>query len=74
MFGNDLVKEILGDVIEYKTIPIECHIPTGNADPISWSRPIRSERDEHDFLKLVDDLESRGIIEPSTSVWNNPVV
>jgi hypothetical protein len=42
--------------------------------PVSWSRSIRSHKDLQEFQDLVDDLEKRGIVEPSTSVWLNPVV
>lgn len=41
---------------------------------MSWSRPIRSQKDKAEFNALIMNLESRGIIEPSVSQWLNPVV
>jgi hypothetical protein len=54
--------------------PILCHINTGNAKPISWSSPIKSLQDRLEFQKLVDELEQKGIVEESVSLWLNPVV
>ena len=57
-----------------KQIPIECCIDTKSANPISWTRRIKSNVDRSDFEKLIKIYEENGIIETSTSMWMNPVV
>ncbi|MGL6121342.1 MAG: reverse transcriptase family protein, partial [Fusobacteriaceae bacterium] len=69
--GNRMVKEIEGTKKEF---PVRCVIDTRNASPISSTRPIRSLQDKKDFQVLVADLENRGVIEESNSLWLNPVV
>lgn len=49
-------------------------IDTENATPVSWSRPIRSREQQRKLEELVNDLEGKGIVEPSESMWLNPVV
>lgn len=71
LISNNLVKNIEA---EKRKMPIKCKIDTEGKGPVSWTRPIRSERDKNDFEKLVNDLEVKGIIEPSKSNWLNPVV
>ncbi|MGL5706922.1 MAG: reverse transcriptase domain-containing protein [Aeromonas sp.] len=68
---NNTVKELTK---EKKIIPVECIIDTGKNDPISWNRPLKSFKDKKDFELLLKELESKKIIEPSTSLWLNPVV
>ena len=70
ILGNDCLKRILSR----KEIPVQCHINTGDAGPISWNRPLRSLQDKKDLKKLTDELEKAGILEESTSMWLNPVV
>jgi hypothetical protein len=53
---------------------MECVINSEGKSPVSWTRPLRNFKDKHDFEVLLKELEDRGIIEPSTSVWLNPVV
>ena len=55
-------------------MPIECRIDTKGSAVVSQSRPIRSRADKLEFQELVNDLERRGIVKPSVSVWLNPVV
>ena len=71
---NRIVKEIEGKSLNNKIIPGECSIDTQGAGPVSWSRPIRNHKDLTDFRVLIRELEEKGIIEPSTSNWLNPVV
>lgn len=52
----------------------ECSIHTNTDKIISWNRSIKNNRDKSDFLQLIKDLEQRNIIEPSRSMWLNPVV
>jgi hypothetical protein len=37
-------------------IPIECCINTGDSEPISWTRPIRSMKDKIDFECIIAEL------------------
>lgn len=60
--------------MQKKKLPIKCQIQTGNAKPVSNNRPIRSLQDKKDFQKLICDLERKGIVEESKSLWLNPVV
>ncbi|KAF9760719.1 Retrovirus-related Pol polyprotein from transposon 17.6 [Nosema granulosis] len=57
-----------------KEMPIECTINTKDHPPISWSRPIKNLKDKKDFEKLIEELESRDIVEGSNSAWLNPAV
>lgn len=59
---------------ETKKIPIECHIETGNASPISCTRSVKSYKDRMEFISLLEELEKRKIVKPSTSTLLNPVV
>lgn len=54
--------------------PVECTVNTGSSEIISWSRPTRNREKRIGFQNLVDDLERKGIIELSTSLWCHPVV
>ncbi|KAG0429151.1 hypothetical protein DMUE_5764, partial [Dictyocoela muelleri] len=54
--------------------PISCPIITRGNQIISWTRPIMNFKKKKIFQELVENLESRGIIEPSTSLWCHPVV
>lgn len=42
---NNMVKTIECERAK-KEIPVECCINTGNRDPVSWTRPIRSHKDK----------------------------
>jgi hypothetical protein len=55
-------------------IPIICEINTKTTSPISWSRPIRNAQDRIDFRILLQKLIDNDIVEPSKSLWLNPVV
>jgi hypothetical protein len=68
---NSVVKRLTTETCK---IPVECSINTGDSDPVSWNRPIRSWKDKKDFESLIKDLEERKIIESSKSNWLNPVV
>lgn len=79
IIGNKLVKELAGEEEEGANtgmfeIPVECTIPTEEGAMVSWSRPIRSKKEREEFRELVDDLQRRRIVEPSQSLWLNPVV
>ncbi|KAG0426253.1 Gag-Pro-Pol polyprotein, partial [Dictyocoela muelleri] len=54
--------------------PISCSIITRGNQIISWTRPIMNFKKKKIFQELVENLKSRGIIEPSTSLWCHPVV
>jgi hypothetical protein len=71
LIGN---KQVLFMTEKQNKIPIQCRINTGNADPISWTRPIKSLADKQDFQRLTRELEDEGVIEESNSLWMNPVV
>lgn len=64
LLSNNFVKSLEKKI---KAIPMECRIDTQGKGPVSWSRPIRSQKDKKDFDYLLTKLESKGIIEPSTS-------
>ncbi len=59
---------------EKKELPVKCHIKTNTTIPISNTRPFKSLQDKKDFEVLVAELEKKGIIEESESLWLNPVV
>lgn len=71
IIGNKLVKRLL---LNKKEIPIQCEFNTKGNTVVSWTRPIRNRHDQVEFLELVKELKDRGIIEPSKSIWLNPVV
>ena len=57
-----------------RTDKVRHNIPTGDARPVR--QPVRRvpphRRDE--VRKLLDDMLSRGVVEPSTSPWASPIV
>lgn len=70
LIGNEVVKRLNGN---QKKIPFQCTINTEGTNPVSWSRPISSNVDKKELNDLVNDLESKGIVEESTSEWLNPI-
>ena len=64
----------LREQLVFKEIPVKCTINTTGSGPIAWTRPIRNRMNQVKFDELVNDLEQRGIVEPSKSTWLNPVV
>ncbi|KCZ79675.1 hypothetical protein H312_02937, partial [Anncaliia algerae PRA339] len=56
---NSLVKQIDSGIRE---LPMECRINTQGKDLISWSRPIRSQKDKKDFEMLLEKLEKDKIL------------
>ena len=71
IIGNELIRKLEKKI---KNIPIECEFKTEPGKIVSWSRPIRNRQDKKEFIDLVEDLERRGIVEPSRSLWLNPIV
>jgi hypothetical protein len=70
LLSNNFVRKTLEKI----AIPIKCQINTKESAPVSWTRGIRSQKDKQDFEKLVIELEKKGIVEESNSMWLNPVV
>ncbi len=69
--GRDIREKFYSEV---KKIQIKCAFKTKEDKVISWTRPIRNRQDQEDFIKFVDELEAREIIETSTSEWISPLV
>ncbi|KAG0436935.1 Retrovirus-related Pol polyprotein from transposon 17.6 [Dictyocoela muelleri] len=67
-------KKLIDNLMSNSKFPIECPIYTKNNSIISWSRPIRDFKKRNAFQKLVDELEHKGVIEKSKSLWCHPVV
>ena len=67
-------KALIDELEKARAFPFECRIPIYEQKIISWTRPVRSMRDKEEFQELVAELERRGIVERSHSLWLNPVV
>ena len=67
-------KSLLDRLKNQAGFPVKCTIPTRGDSIVSWSRPIKSIHEKKEFQVLVKDLEVRGILEESRSMWLNPVV
>lgn len=80
LIGNPLIKRLKDTKPQEESdskvrcFPVVCPIETSDKEIISWTRPIRSVSEKQEFQKLVKDLENRGIVEKSTSIWLNPIV
>lgn len=76
LLGNGIVKTLENKhfMVGKKEVPVLCRINTETISPFSWTTSIRSFKDRADFKRLIEDLESRGIVEPSQSTWLNSVV
>lgn len=74
IFGYSIVVEINEHCQNLKSIPLKCSIETKGDSVVSWTRPIRNAKDRLEFKQLTNDLERRGIVEPSESLWLKSVV
>lgn len=57
-----------------KTLLMECEIDTGLTPPIKQRHHLWSPYVNKEVIKEVHRMLELGVIEPSTSSWNNPVV
>lgn len=49
-------------------------IATFNARHVNWTRHPRGLKERRALEILLDDIEKCGVIEPSKSLWLNPIV
>ena len=74
LIGKDCIDKLTNPPKDEFSFPIICEISTKHDNAISWSRPYRSYHDKQKILKLMNEYESKGYIEPSTSRYLNPVI
>ncbi|KAF7685060.1 Gag-Pro-Pol polyprotein [Cucumispora dikerogammari] len=74
VLGNLLTKELKENDPDNTNFSIECPILSQENRIISWSRPVKNMEKREAFQKLVDKLVVEDRIEPSKSLWCNPVV